>query len=229
MNRLLRLFGTTIGRKLVVAVSGFLMIGFLIAHMFGNMVVFQGRDAMNSYAAWLQGHPLLWIGRLALLGVFCVHVYLALRLALANRAARPLSYEREQTVAASVASRRIALTGLLVLLFVLYHLLHFTFGQVQPEHASLIDGNDRHDVYAMMVYGFQSPWVAGSYVAAMLLLGMHLAHGASSLFQTLGFNHESYNALIRLLSFALVAAIVIGNCSIPILVLAGVISPTGGP
>lgn len=228
MNRLLRLFGTTIGCKLVVAVSGAALIAFLIAHMLGNMVIFQGRDAMNGYAAWLQGHPLLWVGRVVLLGVFAVHVYLALRLALANRTARPERYDRLQVVAASVPSRRIASTGLLVLAFVLYHLLHFTFGRVQPEYASLIDHRARHDVYAMMVYGFQNPWVSGSYVVAMLVLGLHLAHGASSLFQTLGFNHETYHALIRLLSFALVAAIVIGNCSIPILVLAGVISPAGG-
>ena len=228
MNRLLRLFSTSIGRKLVVAASGIALIGFLIVHMLGNLAVYQGPEALNAYSAWLQGHPFLWVARAGLLGVFGTHIYLALRLALDNRAARPIAYQRSENVAATVSSRRIAMTGLLVLVFLVYHLLHFTFGAVQPEHAGLIDGQNRHDVYSMMVYGFQSLPVAASYVVAMLVLGVHLHHGAASLFQSLGINHESYNGLIRAASLALVAIIVIGNCSIPILVQVGVIVPMGG-
>ena len=228
MNRLLRLFSTSIGRKLVVAASGIALIGFVVVHMLGNLAIFQGPDALNSYSAWLQGHPFLWVARAGLAGVFGVHIYLALKLALANRAARPVGYQRSQSVAARASSRRIVMTGLLVLAFLVYHLLHFTLGAVQPEHAHLIDAQQRHDVYSMVVYGFQSRAVAASYIVAMLVLGFHLHHGAASLVQSLGINHDSYDGLIRWASFALVALIVIGNCSIPILVLAGVITPAEG-
>jgi succinate dehydrogenase / fumarate reductase cytochrome b subunit len=235
MNRLLRLFGTTIGRKLVVAITGILLVGFVVVHMLGNLAIYQGPEALNTYAAWLQGHPLKWAGRIALLGVFGVHLVTAIALALHNRGARPVGYQRTEIVAAGFASRQIVLTGLLVLAFVVYHLLHFTLGAVQPEHAHLIDAGNRHDVYSMIVHGFQNPIVSASYIVAMLVLGFHLQHGAASLFQTLGVNHETYNAMIRGGSLSLVAIIVIGNCSIPVLVLAGVISPVsqvsplGGP
>ncbi len=140
-----------------------------------------------------------------------------------------MGYERSEQLEATFASRHIALTGLLLLAFVVYHLLHFTLAVVQPEYAHLVDGAGRHDVYLMVVYGFQNRLVSASYIVAMLVLGVHLYHGAASLFQTLGIHHDSYRAMIRIGSFAFVAIIVIGNCSIPILVMAGVISPIGGP
>lgn len=225
MNRLIRLFRTSIGRKLVVAVTGLLLIGFLIAHLLGNLAIVQGRDVMNAYAAWLQGHPLIWLARIALLAIFVVHVTTAVSLALENRGARPIRYRRHATLQAGPDSRYILLTGLAVLAFVVYHLLHFTFGVVDRDNAHLVDDAGRHDVYGMVVASFRNPWIVGSYVVAMGLLGAHLIHGAKSMFQTLGINHESYNGLIRIGTTALVAGLILGNVAIPLLVMSRVVSP----
>ncbi|HSA56289.1 MAG TPA: succinate dehydrogenase cytochrome b subunit [Gemmatimonadaceae bacterium] len=228
MNRLVRLFGSSIGRKLVTAATGVLLIAFLFGHMYGNMKVFQGPEALNAYAAWLQGHPLLWGMRLGLLALFGVHVWLTLSLARENRAARPEGYRRYRPRASRLSSRYMALSGLLVLAFVVYHLLHFTFGVVDPAATRILDAGRPPDVYAAVVWSFQNPWITGSYVVAMVLLGMHLWHGATSVFQTLGFRHESYLTLIRVVSASAVAALVLGNCSIPILIYAGRVALPGG-
>ncbi len=221
MNRLVRLFGSSIGRKIVAATTGALLIAFLLGHMYGNMKVFQGREALNAYAAWLQGHPLLWAFRAGLLTLFGTHVYLTLTLARDNRAARPVGYRRYQPRSSSFFSRYMVLTGLVVLLFVVYHLLHFTFGVIDADHTRLFDAQQRLDVYASVVQTFQNPWIAGTYVVSMVLLGFHLWHGTTSAFQTLGVRHESYETLIRIISAALVAALVLGSSSIPILIYAG--------
>ncbi|MCG8589885.1 MAG: succinate dehydrogenase cytochrome b subunit [Proteobacteria bacterium] len=227
MNRLIRLFGTSIGRKLVMAGTGLMLIGFVLVHMLGNMAMFQGADALNGYAAWLQGHPLIWAARAGLLGVFLVHSVTAVSLALENRRARPVAYGRKELVAATLASRYIVLSGVLVLGFVIFHLGHFTFGWFQPEHFQARDAQGRHDVFHMVVAGFQSPLFSGVYVVSMLLVGFHLHHGVKSLVQTLGINHDSYNALLSLAGKGLVGLIVIGNCSFPVLVLMGVIGASG--
>ena len=113
------------------------------------------------------------------------------------------------------------LTGLVVVLFVVYHLLHFTFGVIDAEHTRLLDEQQRLDVYSSVVQTFQNPWIAGSYVVSMVLLGFHLWHGTTSAFQTFGVRHESYETLLRLITALLVAALVLGNSSIPILIYAG--------
>jgi succinate dehydrogenase / fumarate reductase cytochrome b subunit len=225
MNRLVRLLGSSIGRKLVTAATGVLLIAFLLGHMYGNMKVFQGPEALNAYAAWLQGHPLLWGFRAGLLTLFVVHIYVTLTLARDNRAARPARYERYRPHASSFASRYMALSGLVVLSFLIYHLLHFTFGVVDFEHTRLLDAQQRLDVYSSVVRTFQNPWIAGSYVVAMALLGFHLWHGTASAFQTFGARHESYETLIRIVTAVLVAALVVGNSSIPVLIYAGRVGP----
>jgi succinate dehydrogenase / fumarate reductase cytochrome b subunit len=227
MNRLVRLFGASIGRKLVAAATGAMLLAFLFGHLFGNLRIFQGRDALNSYAAWLQGHPLLWVFRAGLLTVFVTHVYTTLTLARENRAARPIRYRRYHPHATSFASRYMVLTGLVVVSFVVYHLLHFTFGVIDPANTRLVDAQQHLDVYSSVVRSFQNPWIAWSYVVAMVLLGLHLWHGIASAFQTYGVHHESYETLIRVTSLTLIAALVIGTCSIPILVLAGKVTLAG--
>ena len=219
MNRLVRLLGSSVGRKLVTAATGVLLIVFLFGHLFGNLKVFQGQDALNSYAAWLQGHPLLWVMRAGLLSLFAAHVWLTLSLTRENRAARPVRYERYRPRASRFSSRYMALSGLLVLSFLVYHLLHFTFRVIDSRHTRT------PDVYAAVVWSFQNPWIAGSYVVAMLLLGAHLWHGATAVFQSLGLRHESYQTLIRVLSAAAVATLVVGNCAIPLLIYAGRVAP----
>ena len=119
MHRLIRLFSTSIGRKLVLAVTGLMLVGFLMAHMLGNMSLFQGPESLNSYAAWLQGHPALWFMRSGLAIVFCIHVYVAIQLALENRAARPTGYTAGRVFQTSWASRYMLVTGSLVIVFVM--------------------------------------------------------------------------------------------------------------
>ena len=119
------------------------------------------------------------------------------------------------------------LTGILVVLFVTYHILHFTFGTIDPAAYAAVDAEGRHDVYSMVVRSFQNPWLSGSYILAMMLIGLHLVHASRSLFQTVGINHDSYNGAIRFISHAMVALFVVGNCSFPILILTGVIGLPG--
>ncbi len=228
MFRLIRLFRTSIGSKLVMAVSGLLLVIFLLGHMLGNMKVFQGQQALNDYAAWLQGHPLLWVFRIAMLTFFGGHVVTGARLALENRAGRPRRYECNTTVQVGIAPRIMIWTGLLVLAFLIYHLLHLTAGVVDPAHSTLMDASGRPDVYARVVESFRQPWIAGTYVAALLLLGFHLNHAILSLLQTLGFNHESYQTFIRVFAPTLTVLLVAGFISVPLSVLLGVVGLPAG-
>lgn len=225
MNRLVGLLNTSIGQKLVVAISGLALVSFLLVHMLGNLTIFQGPEVMNGYAAWLKGHPLLWVARVSLISLFIGHIVLAIRLALRNRRSRPIAYHHtwidQET---NVVSRYIALTGVLILSFLIYHVLHFTVGVVQPEHSLFVDAHGRHDVYRMVVESFQVPSVAISYLVAMVILGLHLSHGLHSLFQTFGLFHETYIGLIRAIGFTVASVIVIGNISIPLSVWLGFIS-----
>ena len=172
MHRLIRLFSTSIGRKLVLAVTGLMLLGFLMAHMLGNMSLFQGPEVLNAYAAWLQGHPALWVMRSGLAIVFGIHVYVAIQLALENRAARPTRYAASQVFQRSWASRYMVFSGLLVISFVIYHLLHFTFGVIDADHTHAVDEQGRRDVYHMVLHGFRNPWITGSYVVAMAILAI---------------------------------------------------------
>jgi succinate dehydrogenase / fumarate reductase cytochrome b subunit len=216
MNVLLRPVRSSLGGKYVMALTGLGLVGFVIAHMVGNLLVFAGRDALNGYAEVLKSHPgLLWSARVGLLAIFLVHVFLGVRLTQQNQAARPVPYVREDTVTANWASRHMMLTGLLLLAFILYHLAHFTFG-VATDYLALRDSQGRHDVYAMVVMGFRHPLIAGSYVVAMVILFLHLWHGASSWFQSLGVNHPKYNGFIRGFGPVLATIVLIGNCSMPL-------------
>jgi len=230
MGRLLALLRSTVGRKILMAVTGAGLIAFLVVHLLGNLYVFQGREALNAYAAWLQAHPLLWPARIGLLAVFALHTWLGISLARENRAARPRAYEGRLAEPPRVRwlSRPMALTGLVVLAFVVYHLAHFTFGWVLPEAYDRYDAQGRHDVYAMVVAGYRNPWVTGSYVVAMLLLGLHLGHAGQSFLQTLGIRYEYANRLVKRAGIAVVLAVVVGNVSLPVLVYLGLEGP-GSP
>ena len=227
MRRILALLRTSVGRKVLMAVTGFLLIGFLLVHLFGNLYVFQGREALNAYAAWLQANPILWPARIGLAAIFGLHVWLGISLARDNRSARPRRYRNGLAQPLStVTSRSMALTGLVVLAFVAYHLAHFTFGAVLPEAHALVDAQGRHDVYGMVVAGFRNPWIAGSYVLAVALLGVHLAHAGQSFLQTLGVRYEYANRLVKNLGLGLIAAITVGNLALPVLVFLGFAGPS---
>lgn len=233
MARLLALLRSSLGRKILMAVTGFALIGFLLVHLLGNLYVFQGREALNAYAAWLKDNPLLWPARIGLLVFFGLHTWLGISLASENRGARPRRYASalREPLRVRLLSRRMALSGLVILSFIVFHLLHFTLGEVaiDAERYAARDGFGRHDVYGMVVASFQNPWIVGSYVIAMVLLGLHLAHAGQSFLQTLGIRYEYANTLLKRGGLALVAVIVVGNVSLPVLVYLGFEGPAAIP
>ena len=183
--------GSSIGAKSIMAVTGLLLYGFLIAHLSGNLLIYQGPDATNAYAVNLRQLPfgLLWIARIGLIVIFAAHILTGIRLTLQNRRARPNAYAHSSTIKATVASRSMIDTGMLVLVFLVYHLAHFTWHMFYFDESFVLPGGPI-DVYRMVVTSFQNVWIAGSYIVAMILVGLHLSHGIASFFQTLGFHHS---------------------------------------
>jgi succinate dehydrogenase / fumarate reductase cytochrome b subunit len=216
------IFCSSVGRKFIMAITGIVLFLFVLGHMLGNLQMFIGPEAINRYAAFLQGlGELLWIVRLTLLAMVVLHIWAAVSLTLENRAARPQPYAQQQLVAASYASRTMIWSGLIIAAFVIYHLLHFT-AAVQAvnltgkDFESLRDDQGRHDVYAMVVLGFEQPVVAIFYVFAMTLLFMHLSHGVGAMFQSLGLKSPVYAPWIERFAVAVSWAIYLGYIAIPI-------------
>jgi len=223
-----RIFQSSLGRKYLMAISGSLLMVFLLAHMSGNLLVFSGPDAFNAYGHYLQTHPLiLWPARIGLLVLFTLHIYLGLTLQAENRKARPTAYAFNNTVQATLTSRYMLLTGLLILAYVIYHLLHFTIGVVQPQYFTGLDAENRHDIYTMFVMGFRNPIIYASYVFAQTVLVLHLSHGAASMFQSLGWNESRFRGLIRKFSVAYVIIIFVGFLAGTTLILLNVIKLPG--
>lgn len=216
-----------------MAVTGLGLFGFLIGHISGNLLIFKGQDALNDYAQWLKSlGPLLWFARIGLLAIFALHVYLGIKLSAENKAARPQAYAHEKTVQASLPSRWMLRTGLLVLAFVIYHLAHYTFGFIQSEGYALVQGQGaaaRHDVYGMILYGFSNPAIAISYLVLLIMLGVHLWHGLASFFQTIGLSHSRYASAAHAISRLISVGIVLAYLLIPLSVMFGILeaSPSG--
>jgi len=221
-----RFLRSSIGAKFVLAVTGVLLFLWIVGHLLGNLQVFAGREKLNHYAQALRDlGPLLLIARVGVLALAVIHVAAALRVAKQNEAARPIPYEKQGNRQIRPQTRFMLTSGLVVLGYALFHLAHFTWGQIYPQYFNavekLADGSERHDVYAMLVQGFQVWWLSGLYLAAMFCLAIHLAHGLSSVPQTFGWNHAKYQALFKLLGPAVAALIFVGYSSIPVAVLAG--------
>ncbi|MEZ6185202.1 MAG: succinate dehydrogenase cytochrome b subunit [Planctomycetota bacterium] len=230
VQSVLRFFRSTVGMKVLMALTGLGLAGFLVVHMAGNLQMLAGDKApelMNAYAAQLKGlGPLLWVARLGLLGLFVLHIFLAIRLTALNSAARPVPYAYEDTVQASWASRIMIYTGALVLIFLLFHLAHFTLGLVQPEPFALEDAQGRHDVYSMVVAGFRVPALSIAYGLAMFVVGLHLCHGLGSLVRSLGLSNPRLQLLVQRIGIALAILIAVGFAAVPSAVLAGWAQPT---
>jgi succinate dehydrogenase / fumarate reductase cytochrome b subunit len=215
---------SSIGGKVTMAVTGVLLFGFVVAHLLGNLQLLAGPEKINDYAKWLHDRgSLLWIARIGLLAVFVLHVATGIRLARANKLARPVAYAKEATMVATFASRSMLFTGLSLLAFLVYHLAHFTFGAVGGDYAKKAAGADGFDVYAMVTSGFANPAVVLAYVAFQVVLYLHLAHGIQSFAQTLGLNHARYTPMIQKLSYALAALVAGGNVLLALSVLTGVV------
>ncbi len=224
-GRLGALVGSTVGKKVVMAVTGIVLWGFVLAHMIGNLKVLQGAESMNGYAEWIRevAYPVLpnegalWIFRAVLLVAVLLHVWAAWSLYRTSASAREVPYRNQEHISFSYASKTMRWGGVIILLFVIYHILHFTTGQA---HRDFVAG----DVYRNFLVAFQSPWVLGAYLLAQAALGLHLYHGIWSLMQTLGLNHPRYNRYRRPVAAGFARLIFIGFMTPPLLVFAGVIS-----
>jgi succinate dehydrogenase / fumarate reductase, cytochrome b subunit len=207
-----------------MALTGVLLIGFVVAHLLGNLQIFMGPEPFNAYAAFLKSIPgPLWVARIGLLIVFLLHIITAFILRSQNRTARPVKYRRMGTRIASPASLYMLETGVVILIFVLIHLLHFTLGVLQPELYHVIDEEGRHDVYRMLVSGFQNGPYAVIYIVAMIALGYHLSHAFWSMFQTIGANAPGLDPVLRNAAKGLAIAVTLGYISIPLAVIAGIL------
>lgn len=206
-----------------MAVTGIILVGFVVAHMVGNLQLFLpahgGEPALDEYGRFLRSFLHgggLWVARAVLLGSVLAHIWAAVTLAQRNKAARPVAYRKLGHSASTLASRSMIVSGLVVIVFVVYHLLHFTLGAVHP---SFEEGKVFHNVVA----GFQVPWVSAFYILAMLALAPHLRHGVWSLFQTLGLSHPRYDHLRPLVALGVTVLVVGANISFPVAVLAGIV------
>jgi len=221
MRKALSLLDTTIGKKIVMALSGLVWFGFALGHMAGNLQIFLGPEAFNGYSVGLHEMAgLLWTARTVMFVAFVLHVITALQLIARSAAARPVGYRKLDRRKSSFASLSMKFTGITLLFFVLYHLAHFTFpgvamGAYEHQHYSM--------VYSNFVNGFSIPWVVALYVAAMIALGLHLYHGSVSLFQSLGVNHPRRNAAIRQTAQFVALIITFGNIFLPLSVLLGLV------
>jgi succinate dehydrogenase cytochrome b subunit len=218
---------SSVGKKIIVAVTGLVLIVFVVGHLLGNLQIFLGPDWVNSYAEHLRAlGPLLWAIRIFLLVAVFLHIFYTISLAIENRRARPAHYKRKDYVKATVASRYMVMSGLIVLVFILYHLAHFTVRVTDPRFLLLkADPLNRYDVYSMMVYGFQNIFVSAFYVLGMFLLALHLSHGTSSFFQSLGLNDERLTPRLATTGRVFAWLIFIGYTSIPVAVLLHLVKP----
>jgi succinate dehydrogenase / fumarate reductase cytochrome b subunit len=222
--KLLLFYQSAIGKKFVMAVTGLILFGFVLVHMLGNLQVYLGAAVMNEYGRKLhEAAPLLWGARAVLLASVLLHIVAALQLMRLNAGARPQGYVKLSPQVSNYATRTMRWSGPILAAFIIYHLLHFTTGTAHPDFAWQDRAAHVPAPYENVVAGFSNPLVSAFYILSMILLGMHINHGAWSLFQSIGFHHPRYTPLLRKLGRYASYALVAGNCSIPIAVMAGVV------
>jgi succinate dehydrogenase / fumarate reductase cytochrome b subunit len=217
LHRAIRFYEAPIGKKLIVAITGVVLFGFVLGHLLGNLQVFLGAERLNHYAELLRANPsVLWGARIVLLGSVILHIVATIQLKLMALNARPSRYVRYTPTTSSVASRTMMWTGPMIAAFVVYHILHFTTGTAHPDFL-------QQDVYRNVILGFRRIPVSVAYIVAMVLLGFHLQHGLWSMFQSLGINHPVYTPVFKRFALLFAIVIVVGNISMPIAVMAGLI------
>jgi succinate dehydrogenase / fumarate reductase, cytochrome b subunit len=219
---------SSLGAKHLMAVTGLGLVVFAIQHMLGHLVMFGGADAYNAYAHTLQSlGALKWLARGGLLAIFVLHLVMGLRLAALNRAARPVAYVAYQTKVTSMAARTMAVTGVALFVFIGFHLGHFTFGLVQPDAFHQLDAQGRYDAFSMFVVGFHSLPLFFVYLLAMMIMSLHLGHGASSWLQSLGLRHPKYSPQLDGLGSLLSAVLFSGYMAPPVAIMLGLITLPG--
>jgi succinate dehydrogenase / fumarate reductase cytochrome b subunit len=222
----LRFYRSTVGKKIIMAVTGLIGIGFVIAHMAGNLQVFVGAEKINAYGAMLHG-PLAevtWALRALLIVAVVLHVTMAIQLTARAREARPVGYQMRDPQVSTLASRTMRWGGVLLLVFIVVHLLHFTAERIDPAgFDGKTDAAGRRDVYGNIVASFRIWWVTALYVASMIALGLHLYHGAWTSIRTLGYAKPSENPLKRRIAIAVAVVVWAGFTAVPLAVVAGVL------
>jgi succinate dehydrogenase / fumarate reductase cytochrome b subunit len=221
MNRLWHLLRTTIGRKLIVALTGILLIMFVVGHISGNLTIYIGQSALNNYAHFLQTNPMLWVLRLVMLTIVVLHIALGISVTRENRMARPETGHAGQSWYLRLYQSRMIISGLVLLAFIAGHVAHLTLGVGVGEVFRLKDASGHVDVYSRVVVSFHNAWIAWAYIAAMMFLAIHLKHSVRAVFQTLGFYRESYFEFYEFLSWMVALAVVGGFISIPLSVQLG--------
>jgi succinate dehydrogenase / fumarate reductase cytochrome b subunit len=215
--RVARFYESTIGKKAIMAVTGLILFGFLIAHMLGNLQIFLGPAVMNHYAETLHGNPpLLWTARTILFISVILHIWSSIQLTMIKREARPVAYVKRANVSSSWASRSMMLSGPIVAAFVVFHLLHLTTGTIHPNFVEL-------HAFENLVNGFMVVPFAIVYIVVMILIGFHLNHGIWSMFQSLGFSHPRYTPMIKKFAAVFSWVLIAGFISVPVAVLTGVV------
>ena len=217
LMRVARFYESTIGKKAIMAVTGLLLFGFLIAHMLGNLQIFLGPAVMNHYAETLHGNPpLLWTVRILLLVSVVLHIWASISLSMLKREARPVGYVKHTPIISSWASRTMMVSGPIIAAFVTFHLLHLTTGTIHPHFVPL-------HAYENLVHGFLVVPFSIAYIVAMVLIGFHLSHGIWSMFQSVGFSHPRYTPMIKKFAPVFAWVLIAGFISVPIAVLTGLV------
>lgn len=224
--QLTQLLRNSVGRKLIMAVSGLLVTGFVVSHLLGNLALFAGQEAFNLYAAQLQQlGPLLWLFRLGLAGTLLLHVFFGIWLTLQNRAAKPTGYAINRIRSTNLAAKTMVFTGMALLLFLIGHLLHFTFRRIGLPPELTHDAGGTLDVFDMVTLSFQQGFPVLLYAGAMLALFLHLGHGLGSALQTLGACNDKFLPGVRKGGFIVALALLLGYVSIPVLTFFGFVTP----
>lgn len=223
---LLSFYRSTIGKKIIMAVTGLIGVGFVILHMAGNLQVFVGQSKINSYGALLHGPlaELTWLLRIVLIVALMLHVTMAVQLTRRSAAARPIGYRQREPQASTLASRTMKWGGVLLLVFIVVHILHFTTETVDPGGwRGMTDSQGHRDVYGNIVASFRIWWVAAFYIVSMMALGLHLFHGAWSSVRTLGYAKPSANPLHRRVALVVAVIVWLGFTLVPVGVIAGIV------
>ncbi len=215
MSSLCKRLSSSVVKKQLMAITGLLLCGFLVSHLIGNCLIYLGAEAFNSYAHALITNPLIYIAEAGLLAIFLTHIGLAIRLTIENKKARPVSYYMKTPTGrgATFASATMPYTGMTILVFLVFHILHFKFG---PVYTASYNGVEMRDLYKLLIEYFQNPFAVAWYVIAMLALGLHVSHGFASAFQSIGFNHPKYNCALKCLSKLYAVVITLGFAALPI-------------
>jgi succinate dehydrogenase / fumarate reductase cytochrome b subunit len=207
-----------------MALTGLGLTFYVIFHMLGNLQVFEGPHALNSYAAFLRDMPiLLWTARIGLLSIVVLHIVLAIQLSLQNHRARPIGYAIHRYRQASFASRAMTVSGMVLFLYIVFHLLHLTAGVVGSPSSDRVDAEGYRDVYSKVVHAFQNPFVVVLYIMGQLGLGLHLSHAVSSSLQTLGLEQAALDRLFKAVGPAVGLLVVLGNGAIILAVFLGIV------